>query len=353
MTQIDSRAWLMWAGAAMLPALIGRNPLILLELLAIVVVVHIVWSSAGGVSGIRWFVRIAAVFTLVSVLFNVLTVHTGTSVFARLPEQWPVVGGPLTLNALAYGLASGIALFTLVLIGTTVGSLLNWMDLFHALPQRLAPIAVAGSVAWAFLPQTAVAFGEIRESQEMRGHRVRGVRSVLPLVVPLLAGAMERALGTAEALEARGFGASAPHRDTARTSSGRRLGTVTIVAMLLLLTGAAGVLSGRAGAGAGALALGASLFLAVILVPDPRDVRRTRYRRPRWTRSATAIASFATASALSTLLASWLVPEALRFEPYPDLESPVANVPLMLALALLLLPALIPPVTYVDANPAP
>ena len=352
MTPIDSRAWLAWAGAAMLPALVGRNPLILLELLAIVVIVHIVWSGAGGVSGIRWFVRIAAVFTAVSVVFNVLTVHAGTTVLARLPQHWPVIGGPLTLNALAYGLASGLALFTLVLIGTTVGSLLNWMDLFHALPHRLAPVAVAGSVAWAFLPQTAVAFGQIRESQEMRGHRVRGVRSVLPLIVPLLAGALERALGTAEALEARGFGASAPARETARTSSGRRLGTATIVAMLLLLTGAAGVLSGRAGAGAGAIALGALLFIAVLVVPDSRGLRRTRYRRPRWTWRATAIAALAAVSAVSTLIAIWLVPESLRFEPYPDLEIPEANVPLMLTLALLLAPALIPPLPDADVDAA-
>ncbi|MBA2248222.1 MAG: energy-coupling factor transporter transmembrane protein EcfT, partial [Chloroflexia bacterium] len=110
MSRIDSRAWLLWAGAAMLPALVGRNPVVLLELLAIVVSVHVVWSRAGAFAGVRWFVRIAAAFTLAGVFFNVLTVHAGTTVFARLPERWPVIGGPLTLNALAYGVASGVAL---------------------------------------------------------------------------------------------------------------------------------------------------------------------------------------------------------------------------------------------------
>lgn len=352
MTRIDSRAWIAWAGAAMLPALVGRNPFVLAEVLAIAVVVHVVWRSAGTFDGLRWFVRIAAVFTGTGVLFNVLTVHAGTFVFARLPERWPVIGGPLTVNALAYGIASGIALFTLVLVGTTVGSLLNWMDLFHALPHRLAPIAVAGSVAWTFLPQTAVAFGQIRESREMRGHRVQGVRTLLPLIVPLLAGAMDRALTTAEALEARGFGASAPEPEATRTSPVRSLGTVTIVAMLLLVTGAAGVVSGRAGPGAAAIAIGAALFGVVFMAPDPRGIQRTRYRSARWTWKSTAIFAAAAASALSTLLTSWLVPEALRFEPYPDLEVPQANIPLMLTLALLLVPALIPPVPDADVDEA-
>jgi len=342
-TRIDSRAWLVWAGAAMLPALVGRNPVVLLELLAIVVIVHIVWRSAGSFARVRWFVRIAATFTLVGVLFNVLTVHAGTSVFARLPERWPVIGGPLTLNALAYGVTSGIALFTLVLIGTTAGSLLNWLDLFHALPHRLAPIAVAGSVAWTFLPQTAVAFGQIRESQEMRGHRIRGVRTVLPLIVPLLAGALERALATAEALEARGFGASVPRPATRRQASGLPVATPTVIAMVLLLTGAAGVFSGRAGPGAGAIALGATLFGFVLRRAEPHAVRRTRYRRSRWTWKETAITTAAVASAIPPLLAIWLAPEALRFEPYPELEIPKVNVPLMLGTALLLTPALVPP----------
>ena len=336
----------------MLPALVGRNPFILAELLAIVVVVHIIWSTGGAFGGVRWFVRIAAVFSLAGVLFNVLTVHAGTSVFARLPERWPVIGGSLTWNALTYGITSGIALFTLVLIGTTVGSLLNWMDLLHALPHRLAPIAVAGSVAWTFLPQTAVAFGQIRESQQMRGHRIRGVRSILPLIVPLLAGGMERALATAEALEARGFGASAPSPGATRAASGRAVGAVTVVALLLLLTGAAGVLSGRVRAGSGAVAVGVALFTAAFLIPHPDENRRTRYRSPRWTWKATAISAAAIGSALSTLIASWLVPEALQYQPYPDLEIPEANAPLMAAIALLLLPALIPPVAHAGSDPA-
>ena len=350
MTGIDSRAWLVWAVAAMLPALIGRNPILLAELLGIVVVVHTVCSSAGSFPGIQWFVRIAAVFTLIGVIFNVLTVHAGTSVFASLPERWPVIGGDLTLNALAYGVTSGIALFTLVLIGTTVGSLVNWMDLFHALPSRLAPLAVAGSVAWAILPQTTVAFRQIRESQEMRGHHARGMRGLLPLIVPLLAGSLERALATAEALEARGFGAS-------YGPGGRRRGSrifvpsLMICAMALLISGAFGALTGYARAGALTIAAGIVLFGLTLRIPDGSQIRRTRYRQPVWTLRDGVVSGSALVAAGSTLRASWSTPDTLRFEPYPDLAVPVVDVPLMLALALLIVPALIVPTFVPQSDP--
>ena len=75
------------------------------------------------------------------------------------------------------------------------------------LPERMAALAVAGSVAWSYLPRTTAALVEIREAQMARGYRPRGIRDAAPLVIPLLAGGLERAMITAEALEARAFGA--------------------------------------------------------------------------------------------------------------------------------------------------
>lgn len=340
MTGIDSRAWLAWAVAAMIPALLGRNPIVLAELLCIVLVVHVVWADAATFAGLRWFVRLAALFTIIGVIFNVLTVHAGTLAFAHLPREWPVIGGALTVNALVFGLASGFALLTLVLIGTTVASLVNWMDFFHAMPSRLAPIAVAGSVAWGFLPQSAVAFRQIRESQEMRGHRIQGARGLLPLIMPLLAGALERALATAEALEARGFGAS-PDRDTERAKLARFTPGLMIGGMVVLVVGAFSALTGYVWIGLTGLAVGAGMLGSALRSPRGQRPGRTRYRRLRWSGRDTAISSAATVSGVATLLASWMNPEALRFDPYPDLLLPRADVPLMIAIAFLMVPALL------------
>ena len=118
-----------------------------------------------------------------------------------------MIGGVLTLNALIYGLLSAMAIFSIVAVSATLGATLDWSATMRLLPERMATLAVAGSVAWSYLPRTTAALVEIREAQTARGYRPRGIRDAAPLVIPLLAGGLERAMITAEALEARAFGA--------------------------------------------------------------------------------------------------------------------------------------------------
>jgi energy-coupling factor transport system permease protein len=117
---LDPRAWLIWAATASVPPLVGRNPWPLLATLIAVLGVWGVWSA--GTAGARWrpLLRLALLFGAVSVLFNLLTAHVGDLVIAELPEGWPIVGGPLTLNALIYGLLSAIAILSLVAVSATL-----------------------------------------------------------------------------------------------------------------------------------------------------------------------------------------------------------------------------------------
>lgn len=340
--RLDSRAWLGWGLAAMTPLLLSRNPWLLLQVLLIVSVVRAVWRPAMSHQGMSWFLRIAATFVVVGVFFNVLTVHSGDRVIADLPGSWPVVGGILTWNALVYGVLGGVALFTLVLTGITISTLISWTDLFHVLPRRLAPIAVTGSVAWAFLPQTAAAWRQIREAQTMRGHRFRGVRDFIPIVVPVLAGGLDRSLVMAEALESRGFGASAgifsrhpnPWREIAFG-----LGVITglgglAVAIYCLAVGITtwAIIAGLVGC--------ISLVALVRTSPTPRPVR-TRYRTLHWTPadSLVTVASLVTVSIVT--IWNGVRPASLAYAPYPTLAIPRVDIPLLLTLGLLLTPALV------------
>ena len=345
---IDSRALMLWALAAMAPVLIGRNPLVIGEILVITVVVRTAWAARIRVAGLGWFLRLGAVVLLISVIFNVLTVHAGDRVLARLPGDWPVIGGPLTANALVYGFVSALALFTLLLIGTTTGALLSWMELFRLLPRRLAPIAVAGSVTWAFLPHTATAFRQIREAQTLRGHRVRTGRDVLPLIMPLFAGGLERSLTTAEALEARGFGASLTQADEPeRTSWSLRLGMV--IALVALAAGAYCLLVGFGIAATALLIGGASMLLAIVALPArdgtgaPRTRRRTRYQDVAWHREDTIVSGLAVLVLIVVVSRNIISPVSFRFEPYPMLTFPRSDPVLMVVLAALLAPALFAP----------
>lgn len=343
--RIDSRAWMLWAIAAMVPELIGRHPLVIVEILVIVLVVRQAWAAEVERAGIGWFLRLGAVLFSISVLFNVLTVHAGDRVLARLPEGWPVVGGTLTANALIYGCVSALALFTLLVIGTTAGALLSWMDLFQLLPRRLAPIAVAGSVAWAFLPRTATAFRQIREAQMLRGHRLRTGRDALPLVVPLLAGGLERSLTTAEALEARGFGVSST-RHTGEPMHRSWLPRVGLVlALVALVASAYCMLVGYGLIAIVLLVAGSGVLTAVLVLPgrNERVAPRTRYRQAAWRRHDTIVSATAGFVLIMVVITNMRSPESFRFDPYPRLVIPSVDLPLMIALAMLLVPAMFAP----------
>jgi energy-coupling factor transport system permease protein len=337
---LDPRAWLLWGLAASLPPLVGRNPFPLVATLVAVLGVRAAWV-VGQPTAASWgtLLRLAVVFALIAVAFNLLTVPVGDRVIANLPDQVPIVGGVLTLNALVYGLLSGLALLTLVTVGTTLGAVLDWTGVLRLLPARLTGVAVAGSVAFAFVPQTVTAFREIREAQVARGFRPRGARALIPILVPLLDGGMERALTLAEALEARAFGSApggavvvAPWRQ-AFVALGLTGG---VTGGYLLAIGNGGVALVCLAAAGGALFLGGR---------ERRGGRmgRSRFRQPRWQRADSAVAAAALVVIAIAVATIWRSPGGLRYEPYPSLAAPRIDLLLLVSLTALLAPIFVAP----------
>ncbi|MDQ4100530.1 MAG: energy-coupling factor transporter transmembrane protein EcfT [Chloroflexota bacterium] len=341
---LDVRVWLLWAAVASIPPLIGRNPFVIAEVLLMIVSVRAAWMPVAPQRFASWqaIVRIVLVVTTVGVLFNVVTVHSGDQVLVRVPESVPIAGGPITLNALVFGLLSGGALVALVLIGTTAGALLDWPELMRVLPERAAPVAVAGSVTWALLPGTTTAWREIREAQAARGHCARGVRDLPTLLVPLLDGGLERALTMAEVLEARGFGAE-PDVSTGGGTQVRWRGAAFIGGLAAAALAAYAIAVGLgwlAVAAAGAAVT--AILLALQGSAEPRR-RRTRYRSHQWSRGDGVVAGCVLVALAVTLVRSVTAPAGLHYDPYPSVRWPAVDLLLLVALALLLAPALIAP----------
>jgi energy-coupling factor transport system permease protein len=331
---LDPRAWLLWLVAASLPALIGRNPFVLVAVLMTVLGVRAAWATTPRFAAWRIVVRLALLFAAISVLFNLFTVHVGDRVIGELPALLPIIGGILTLNALIYGLLSGLALLTLVLAGTTLGAVLDWMTLLRLLPPRLATLAVAGSVAWALVPQTLVAATEIREAQQARGHRPRGVRDVAPLLVPLLAGSLERSFVLAEALEARGFGSQ-----PVPTAWPWGKSVLMVTGLAMLVTAAYILVVGKPAPAGVLFVAGAAAVVVGTRSGDGAAPTRTRFREPVWDRPEWVV-SLASVAVLAVEIALLAVdPAAFAFDPYPTLTPPVVNLGLLAALGLLLAPA--------------
>lgn len=338
--RVDPRAWLLWGIAAAVPPLVGRNPFVLAAVLLAVIGVRAAWApTVSAVAAWGGILRLAVIFSTIGVLFNVLTVRAGDQPFARIPDGVPIIGGPLTVNALVYGLLSGAATLALVVTGTTVGAVADWPALLRLLPERLTMVAVAGSVAWTFVPQTAAAWREIYEAQLSRGHRPRGVRGLLPLLVPLLAGGLDRALTLAEALESRAFGA--PLGAIAAPRRGQ--GVATVLGLTAGVVGAYLLAAGRP------LPAVLGLMVATLCLGfaarDPGRAgggerpRRTRYRDPVWGWSETTIAGAAGVALAVQIAVLALDPTAFAYDPYPTLPAPGVNLMVLAGLGLLLAPA--------------
>lgn len=334
--QLESRAWLLWGIAAIVPMLVARNPWAVIVVLASVMLVRRAWAAHTR-QGWGWIVRLAVVFLAVGVLFNAFTVHSGSDILFTLPEDIPLAGGAVTLNAVVYGVVSGLAVITLVLAGTTVASGLVWADLMRSLPPRVAPLAVAGSVAWSFLPGASRTFAEIRESQAVRGHRLRGARDLPPLVVPLLGGALDQAITMSEALESRGFGSSP---DEPRRSMLPRVALVVAISAFLLVAYAVAVGQGTTALVAAMAGIVAAVFA---LRGSGAGRRRTRYRPSSWQETDTLVCGISLLSLAIVLWRSRVHPEAVIFNPYPHLQWPAMDLLLLAGLALLVTPALLAP----------
>ena len=334
-------AWLAWLAAAALPALSTRNPLYLsLTLLAVAVVYAALGRRSPLAQSWGAFVRFSVMLWLLSIPFTALTAHYGTIVLFRLPATWPIIGGPITLEAMLYGLTGGLALVTLLLIFAAFNVAVDQARLLRMTPGFIHGAGVVTGIAVAFVPQMVTSWQAIREAQQVRGHKVRGVRDVLPLVMPLLVTALERAMQLAESMEARGFGGQVvPASSRQRTLN-----------QLALLFGLGALGAGFAGIGfwpekrllAGALLVSGLALLGWSFWDQGRRVHRSRYHRWVWARPDRVIAA-ASLLSLTIWVGGLLVRgEGIFYYPFPPYTPwPTFQPVLGMALVLLAVPALL------------
>jgi energy-coupling factor transport system permease protein len=336
-------SWVVWLIAAAVPAFMLRNPLYLVLVLG---AAWIVFTTLGRTTavGSSWggFVKFGFFLFALAIPFTALSMHAGQIVLFRLPAGWPVVGGPITLEAVIAGAVSGLAMFTILVVFAAFNAVVDHYQLLRATPGFLFQAGVVVSIAITFVPQMVLSAREIRQAQRIRGHRFRGIRDLVPLVIPLLANGLERAIQLAETMEARGFG-SAVDPLSRRQALLSQLGT--LAALLGLLVGLSLLaFSPRGSTGGWLLAgLGVTGLLLVLGLQGGR-VHRTRYRRPRWQARDAAVVIASALVLAAIVVARLVVPETLYYSPYPPNPLLPPFQPLVgLALLLLTLPALLAP----------
>ncbi len=311
------RAWVAWIASLLAVALSTRNPLYLVILLLVALTVSSHFAQLRNRPTPAWLARFAVFVIPISALFNALTIHIGDTVLLVIPGEIPLLSGPITLEAVAYGGINGLVVMTMISVFSALSAAVPAQQLVRATPRAFQSIGVTVGLALSFIPQTLRRLREVREAQAVRGHQVKGLRDWLPLWLPLLMGGLEQSMQLSEAMVARGFGAAHNRTAPARTR-------------LLLLAGLTGVLAGfvlsltaaHPGLSLTSLAAGgACILLGLRWAGDAAP--HTTYRLTPFTRLDALCAGVSTALGLVILLPVPLIArETLHYTPYPRFSIP-------------------------------
>lgn len=334
---LDARSWLAWGLTAMVVASTTRNPLYLALLGLITAVVGTARGSdqADAPRAILSPLRFATLAIPFSAFFNALMVQTGETSLFRLPDWLPLIGGVITLEGLAFGALSGLVLTVIFSAFSVFNQMTAVHDLVGLAPRAFHEAGVVISIALTFVPQTIRSLGRIRQAQAVRGHRLRGLRDWPPIVVPLLVSGLERSMGLAEAMVARGYGATFDQTQSLRRSAGLVLG------LLALLGGWLAFLFRPAWrqAGTGLMVGGGTLIAAVVWFAG-REAHHTVYQPRRWTLRDSLVLAGCGLALAGVLIPSPLGADSLYYSPYPRMTLPAFDPLVGMGLLGLLAPAL-------------
>jgi energy-coupling factor transport system permease protein len=194
-------------------------------------------------------------------LINPLVSRAGASVLWTGPTL-PLIG-PFTISAeaIVFGVGMGLRLLCIVALFALYSSVVDPDALYRMLAPLSEGTALVVAMSVRLFPTTARDAGRIMDAQRARGLAldsgswVTRVRARGPVMDGLLMTSLERAMGLAEALEARGFGRAGRTR-LPGVAMRRSDYLVAALALLVLVVGIA-------------LAVGPARFAYYPVLPDP------------------------------------------------------------------------------------
>ena len=320
--QIHPLAWWLWAACIASMALITSNPLVLIGLGLVAATVGLLRQSEGGVSAaLGSFLMIGIWVVGIRVAFQVIFgVRLPGHVLFSLPElqlpSWAAgvsLGGPVTAEALIAAAIAGCKLGVALIAFGAANALASPRDLMRILPQSLASLSVAVSVALAFVPELLLAIREQREARLLRGRPVRGLSGWRAMLVPVIEGSLRSASALSASMVSRGFGAAGA------TSNRLSLPFLTLgLSGLGLATAGAYLLAYPSLPLALAISLIVTGFAAIaaVLVGGSRKVLRTRYRPLHFGGNSWAVLISGLGLSAGLLIAQSITPDLLAWNPY-------------------------------------
>jgi energy-coupling factor transport system permease protein len=201
---MNARAVAAWSASTLACVLLTNNP-VYRAVILLCAVNFMVTVAPRRFSPIGTGLVLAALF---AVALNSLLAHVGIHVYAELPAWLPLVGGPLTMESAVYGVDIATGLVAAVLAAASLSLAADPTELIDALPSWLERTGAALAASLNFVPTIGRTFTAVSDAQRMRGWRPRKLLGWGEVLVPVMLTAIEDSVQLAEAMEARGYGAT-------------------------------------------------------------------------------------------------------------------------------------------------
>ena len=192
-----------WSVACLFIALYTTNPAYKVLVLA---AAFTALAATAGIERMRRLVAAVAFIAIFDALLNFVSAHLGRTVLFALPDSVPALGGPYTLEALAFGAVGGLTIAAAIFAAAPFSLLLQPRDVVDALPGALSRTGTVIAASMNLVPAVVTSLEEVSEAQRLRGWRPRGPRSWADIVVPVVLTSAESSIQLAESMEARAFG---------------------------------------------------------------------------------------------------------------------------------------------------
>jgi len=201
-----SATWLVWICTSMILLLSTRNPIyISFALTSLIFLGKQISKKEEQPSWTKQNLHFLISMVALSALINILFAHTGQTILFYLPENWPLIGGSITLESLIFGVINGLVIGSLYLLFNIFNLALSIKQITRLIPNAFRPISILITISLTFFPSIQQRTREIREAQMIRGNRMKKVSDWLPIIIPLLVTSLENAFLLSESLTSRGF----------------------------------------------------------------------------------------------------------------------------------------------------
>jgi energy-coupling factor transport system permease protein len=186
----------------------------ILFLLALVITVLIISYFANLGPEVMQQFRLITIMSIVLIGITIITMPNGEILGYLIPAIIPVIGGniPITAGAIDFGIVLTLRFMVLICIFQLFVISTQPRDIVHTMERMRIPIdyTLMFLIALRFIPTLQIEGKRIHEAQLARGYNpgsgfIGKIRSVAPIVIPLVSNALARANVLGLTIDIRGY----------------------------------------------------------------------------------------------------------------------------------------------------